>query len=70
MLDCLGVPQSLLILCEEQSFRLGKSLSSCVTEALTDWVENQTGRTILELVGIENDEHDGPHLLSLMAKTA
>ena len=69
MLDCLGVPQSLLILCEEQSLRLGMPLSSCVTEALTDWVEAQTGCTILELVGIENDDNDGPQLVT-MAKTA
>ena len=46
-LDCLDVPQSLLILYEEQSFRVGKSLSACVTEALTDWLEAQTGMTIL-----------------------
>lgn len=69
MLDCLDVPQSLLILCEEQSLRLGRSLSACVAEAITDWVEAQTGKTILELVGIEDDEVEVPQL-TMMAKTA
>ena len=69
MLDCLDVPKSLLILCEEQSLRQKRSFGACVAEALTDWLEAQTGMTILELVGIENDSNDGPQI-SLMAKTA
>ena len=70
MLDCLDVPQSLLILLDEQSLRLGKSLSACATEALTDWLEATTGKTILELVGIvENDDECLPPL-TLMARSA
>jgi hypothetical protein len=68
-LDCLEVPQSLYLLIEELSLQSGRSFGTCVAEALTDWIEAQTGMTILELVGIEDDENDCLPPLTLVART-
>jgi hypothetical protein len=69
VLDCIKVPRPLCDLCEEYSLLARKSLNESVIEALTDWLEAQTGKTISELLGVEesNDEHLP---ISLMARTA
>lgn len=71
MLDCSKVSKCLLSLCEEQSLRLRKSLDECVNEALTDWIEAQTGKTILELVGVDDESNDDRlSRLTMMAQSA
>ncbi len=69
MNHCSDIHESLLTLCEEQSVRAGRSLASCLNQALTDWLEAQTGKTILELLGIAEPE-EGPPTLAIMGRTA
>ena len=59
------LPVSLLFSLEDECKRLGLSTKASINEALVEWLEIQTGKPALELLGFDDlgDDEDGDALL-------